>query len=76
MSLFRVNMRRVIGIFVFAGAAICGLYGIALLAAAIRGSSTPGSVLFVGFGFALLVVAVIVLAFMILSWIEEKSGRD
>jgi uncharacterized membrane protein len=76
MTLFRVNARRVVTIFLIVGAAIFGLYGVALLAAALRGSSTPSSVLFVGFGFTLLVVSVILLAFVLLNWMEEKSHHD
>ena len=74
MANFRVGFRRSLAIFLAIGAALGQLFSITLLVTAITGTSSPSSVLLVGFGFISLVLSVLVLVFAIRQWTRAKTG--
>jgi uncharacterized membrane protein YidH (DUF202 family) len=76
MTNFRDSLRQGLLACLAIGAAIVALFSLALLATAVTGSSTPGSVLLVGFGFILLILSVLVLIFAITRWTRTKPGGD
>lgn len=57
------------------GGALGALYGVALMATAVTGSSSPSSILLAGFGFMLLVLSLALLAFAIRQWKTANSNQ-
>jgi hypothetical protein len=57
-------------------AALGGVFALALLATALRGTSTPSSILLGGLGFILLVISVLVLVFALRQWTPTNRGRE
>jgi hypothetical protein len=71
MANFRESLRRSLAGCLAIGGALGALYGVALMATAVIGNSTPSSILLGGFGFMLLVLSLVLLVFAIRQW---KTG--
>jgi hypothetical protein len=76
MANFRGSFRRILAAFVAIGGALGALYGVALMATAVTGNSSPSSILLGGFGFMLLVLSLVVLVFAISRWKTGQPGQD
>jgi len=74
MADFRGSFRRVLAVCLGIVAALGALYGVALLATAVAGNSSPSSTLLGGFGFILLVLSLLLLVFAIRQWTPGKLG--
>ena len=59
MANFRGSFRRILAAFLAIGGALGALYGVALMATAVTGNSSPSSILLGGFGFMLLVLSLV-----------------
>jgi len=73
---FQAIFRRGLTIFLAIGGAFGAIFSLTLLATAIAGSSTPSSVLLVGFGFILLILSVLALSFAIWKLTRIRPRRD
>lgn len=76
MANFRGSFRRILAAFVAIGGALGALYGVALMATAVTGNSSPSSILLGGFGFMLLVLSLVVLVFAIWQWKTGQPGQE
>jgi hypothetical protein len=76
MANFRGSFRRILAAFLAIGGALGALYGVALMATAVTGNSSPSSILLGGFGFMLLVLSLVVLVFAISRWKTGQPGQD
>jgi hypothetical protein len=74
MANFRGSFRRILAAFVAIGGALGALYGVALMATAVTGNSSPSSILLGGFGFMLLVLSLVLLVFAIKQWKTGQPG--
>jgi hypothetical protein len=73
MSDLGVVFRRSVAICLTIGGALAAMFSLALLASAVTGSNTPGSVLLVGFGIILLILSLLILVFAIREWTRAKA---
>jgi hypothetical protein len=74
MAYLRGSLRKGAAVCLTIAAALCALFGLALIATAISGNGTPSSILLGGSGFILLIFAVPVLIFAIRQWSPPKPG--
>lgn len=74
MANFRGSFRRILAAFLAIGGALGALYGVALMATAVTGNSSPSSILLGGFGFMLLVLSLVLLVFAIKQWKTGQPG--
>jgi hypothetical protein len=74
MANFRGSFRRILAAFLAIGGALGALYGVALMATAVTGNSSPSSILLGGFGFMLLVLSLVLLVFAIRQWKTGQPG--
>jgi hypothetical protein len=68
MANFRGSLRRILAACLAIAGALGALYGVALMATAVTGVSSPSSILLGGFGFMLLVLSLVLLVFAIRQW--------
>jgi hypothetical protein len=76
MANFRGSFRRILAAFLAIGGALGALYGVALMATAVTGNSSPSSILLGGFGFMLLVLSLVLLVFAIRQWKTGQPGQE
>lgn len=74
MANSRGSFRRILAAFLAIGGALGALYGVALMATAVTGNSSPSSILLGGFGFMLLVLSLVLLVFAIRQWKTGQPG--
>jgi hypothetical protein len=75
MADFRASLRRALAVCLAIGAALSGLYSLALLVTALKGTSSPSSILLGGFGFILLILSVALFVFAIRQWTPGKPDQ-
>jgi hypothetical protein len=73
---FRGSLHRVLAVCLAIAGGMGALYGLALLATALTGNSSPSSILLGGFGFILMILSVLLLVFAIEQWKSTKPGQD
>ncbi len=76
MANFCGSFRRIVAAFLAIGGALGALYGVALIATAVTGNSSPSSILLGGFGFMLLVLSLVLLVFAISQWKTGQPGQE
>jgi hypothetical protein len=72
---FRDSLHRLVAVCLAIAGALSALYGLALLATALTGNSSPSSILLGGFGFILMILSVPLLIFAIKKWTSTKPGK-
>jgi hypothetical protein len=75
MTDFRGGLHRVLAVCRAIAGGMGVFYGLALLATALTGNSSPSSILLGGFGFILMILSALLLVFAIKQWKLTKPDQ-